>query len=183
MTLRIRAAGLLCALLLTATLPLVSCDKTQNTPPEDSTEEVATETETEPMTEEITTEEITTEEVTTEEVVVERVPDGTIPFVPDHPETISADWKAIWLSQFDLQPIYTDGNKQRAEADFRSRMEQVLDNVVSDGFNTVVLQLRPYADSMYPSDVYPPSKYSMGSYAGEFTYDPIAIITLKVSDS
>ncbi len=176
MTLRIRAAGLLCALLLTATLPLVACNTTQDTPTDQTTEEVVTEMETEPMTEEITTQEATTEEVTTEEVIVERVPDGTIPFVPDHPETISADWKAIWLSQFDLQPIYTDGNKQRAEADFRNRMVQVLDNVVTDGFNTVVLQLRPYADSMYPSEVYPPSKYSMGSYAGEFSYDPIAII-------
>ena len=55
-------------------------------------------------------------------------------------------------------------------------MVQVLDNVVKDGFNTVVLQLRPYADSMYPSEVYPPSKYSMGSYAGQFTYDPVAVI-------
>ena len=110
------------------------------------------------------------------EIETERVPDGTIPFVPSNPETIDGDWKALWLSQFDLQPIYTSGSTQRPEADFRKRMEQVLDNTVSDGFNTVVLQLRPYADSMYPSEVYPPSKYSMGSYAGEFTYDPIAII-------
>ncbi|MBR5881835.1 MAG: family 10 glycosylhydrolase, partial [Clostridia bacterium] len=123
-----------------------------------------------------TTEEITTEEETTEEVIVESTPDGTIPFVPDHPEKIDTDWKAIWLSQFDMEPIYTDGGKQRAEADFRNRMKKVLDNVVKDGFNTVVLQLRPNADSIYPSDVYPPSKYAAGSYAGDFTYDPVAII-------
>ena len=108
--------------------------------------------------------------------LVESVPNGTLPFVPDHPETIDSDWKAIWLSQFDLQPIYTSGGTQRAEADFRNRMAQVLDNAVRDGFNTVVLQLRPNADSVYPSAVYPSSKYAVGSYANGFTYDPVAII-------
>ena len=179
---RIRITALLCALFMLAPMLFVACDQSNHSTPDSTTDKIMTETETEPMTEpeitteEITTEEITTEEVTTEEVVAERVPDGTIPFVPDHPETISTDWKAIWLSQFDMQPIYTNGNKQRDEADFRNRMVEVLDNVVSDGFNTVVLQLRPYADSIYPSDVYPPSKYAIGSYAGEFTYDPVAII-------
>ena len=175
---KIRITAMIFALLMTMPLLAVACDKTSTTPPDETIgETIITEKETEPMTEpEATTEEVTTEEVTTEEVIVERVPDGTIPFVPDHPETISTDWKAIWLSQFDMQPIYTDGGKQRDEADFRNRMVQVLDNVVSDGFNTVVLQLRPYADSIYPSDVYPPSKYAIGSYAGEFTYDPVAII-------
>ena len=109
-------------------------------------------------------------------VNTERVPDGTIPFVPDHPETIDSDWKAIWLSQFDLQPIYTSGSSQRSESDFRNRMATVLNNVVGDGYNTVVLQLRPNADSIYPSDVYPASKYAVGSYANGFTYDPVAII-------
>ena len=106
----------------------------------------------------------------------ESVPNGTLPFVPDHPETIDSDWKAIWLSQFDLQSIYTNGSSQRSQADFRARMVTVLNNVVSDGFNTVVLQLRPNADSIYPSDVYPASKYAVGSYSNGFTYDPIAII-------
>ena len=74
MTLRIRAAGLLCALLLTATLPLVACDKTNGNTTEQTTEAIVTEQETEPMTEteQATTEEITTEEVTTEPVIVER---------------------------------------------------------------------------------------------------------------
>ena len=179
-------AALLCLLLL---VTLVACDTgsapEETTPeatvatteaPTDAPTEPPTEKETEPMTDPETTEEVTTEEITTEEETTERTPDGTIPFVPDHPEEISSDWKALWLSQFDLQSIYTSGSTQRSEADFRKRMETVLDNTVKDGFNTVVLQLRPYADSMYPSEVYPPSKYSMGSYAGEFKYDPIAII-------
>ncbi len=139
-----------------------------------TTEPVTVEKETQPMTQSPT--ETVTEPVTEPETETEKVPDGTIPFVPSQPETIDEDWKAIWLSQFDLQSIYTASGKQRAEADFRTRMVQVLDNVKADGFNTVILQVRPNADSMYPSEVYPPSGYTVGSYAGEFTYDPVAII-------
>ena len=165
------------ALALTLLLALVACE---DTVPEETTPQATeaptaapTEKETEPMTEPETTE-APTEAPTEPET--EKVPDGTIPFVPSHPETIDTDWKAIWLSQFDLQSIYTSGTAQRSEADFRQRMTKVLDNVKSDGFNTVVLQLRPNADSIYPSDVYPPSKYAAGSYAGTFTYDPVTII-------
>lgn len=139
-----------------------------------------TEKETPPMTEPVTlpaTEPVTEAPTETEtEPETERVPDGTLPFVPSRPETIDKDWKAIWLSQFDLQSIYTSGGKQRPQADFRQKMVEVLDNVVSDGFNTIVVQLRPYADSMYPSEIYPPSRYTVGTYAADFTYDPFAII-------
>ena len=183
---RIRAAGLICVLLLLATLLFAACDKSPATNPEvtpevtpevppeatDAPTEEPTEKETEPMTEPVTTEEPT--EAPTEPET-EKIPDGTIPFVPSNPEKIG-DWKGLWLSQFDLQSIYSSGSAQRPEADFRKRMETVLDNTVKDGFNTVVLQLRPNADSIYPSDVYPPSKYAVGSYAGDFQYDPVAIV-------
>ena len=125
---------------------------------------------------ETTAAETSAEEITTAPIVPERVPDGTLPFIPDRPETIDTDWKAMWISQFDLYPLYLHNGMQRDLDDFRSRMAALLDNVAGDGFNTVVLQLRPYGDSMYPSDVYPPSRYCVGSYGAEFTYDPITVI-------
>lgn len=84
--------------------------------------------------------------------------------------------KAMWLSQFDLQNIYTNLGKQRAENDFKTKISTILDNVKENGFNTVFLQVRPYADSFYPSSYYPPSKYVTGSYSNSFSYDPIKII-------
>lgn len=194
----LKIAGVLACLCLTVTLLISLCacndGKTENTAPGTSAEatpdptveptEPPTEKETEPMSEPVTTASVTTEaptETPTEpetetETETEKVPDGTLPFVPSHPETISEDWKAIWLSQFDLTQMYVENGQQRPEADFRRRMVTVLDNVAGDGFNTVILQLRPYADSMYPSAYYPPSRYTVGSYDGEFTYDPIAVI-------
>ncbi len=85
------------------------------------------------------------------------------------------DMKAMWLSQYDLTEIYLNGGSQRDQADFTARMGQVLDNVASQGFNTVILQVRPNADSMYPSRYFPMSAYVVGKTGGQAKYDPVAI--------
>ena len=137
----------------------------------DSTVGAESDTEAQAETETETETEIETETET------ERRPDGTLPFVPDRPERIDTDWKAIWLSQFDLQTAYTTpAGTQRGVSEFRQRMATVLDNVAEDGFNTVVLQMRPNSDSTYPSEFYPPSVYAVGEYGAGFAYDPVAII-------
>ncbi len=86
------------------------------------------------------------------------------------------DVKAMWLSQFDLNGIYTHSGKQRAENDFALRIKKILKNVKDMGFNTVFLQVRPNADSMYPSEYYPMSKYVVGSYGKYADYDPVGIV-------
>lgn len=84
--------------------------------------------------------------------------------------------KAMWLSQYDLMEIYRDGESQRDQADFTSRMERVLDNVKTQGFNTIFLQVRPNGDSMYPSAYYPMSAYVTGRLGGQARYDPVEVI-------
>ncbi|MBQ5633306.1 MAG: family 10 glycosylhydrolase [Clostridia bacterium] len=86
------------------------------------------------------------------------------------------DMKCMWLSQFDLSSIYCENGKQRDAESFRALMATVLDNVKANGMNTVILQLRPNADSMYPSEVYPPSAYVVGAYGNKFSYDAIEIV-------
>lgn len=147
--------------------------------------ETETEKETEPMTNAVT--EMTTEPET--ETFPETEPEtepetdpprlslgvDVDPYVPDKPAEVS-NVKAMWLSQFDMQKVYSANGKQRAEGDYRARIRQVLENVASCGFNTVFVQVRPYADSFVPSEYYPPSKYVVGSYGAEFAYDPFAIL-------
>ena len=81
----------------------------------------------------------------------------------------------MWISQFDMKNIYCVGSSQRPKAQFILLAERMLDNVKANGFNTVILQMRPYADSMYPSEFYPASSYACGRYGGYFDYDPIEI--------
>lgn len=83
------------------------------------------------------------------------------------------DMKCMWLSQFDLSGVYRNGGAQRDKEDFCSLMATVLDNAAANGINTVILQVRPNADSMYPSKVYPPSAYVVGSYGNAFSYDAV----------
>ena len=84
--------------------------------------------------------------------------------------------KAMWLSQFDLSPVYTDGHCQRDRQEYTKLIKRVLDRVVETGVNTVIVQLRPNMDSMYPSEICPMSKYVVGEYGLEADYDPFEIL-------
>ena len=83
--------------------------------------------------------------------------------------------KAIWISQFDFKAVYCDGNKQRSMKSYKELLGVALDNVVALGFNTVIVQMRPNADSFYPSEYYPWSHFINGSYGKFAKYDPMKI--------
>ena len=84
--------------------------------------------------------------------------------------------KAMWLSQYDLTSVYTDKGKQRERSDFTERIKAILKNVSDVGINTVYVQVRPFADSFYPSEVYPDSGYVSGDYGQGMDYDPFEIV-------
>ena len=92
-------------------------------------------------------------------------------YVPLNYETM----KCVWLSQFDMNGVYCAGI-QRDKDDFTARIRQVFENVARDGFNTVIVQLRPNGDSFYPSKYYPWSKYVVGAYGTYGIYDPLEIM-------
>lgn len=104
------------------------------------------------------------------------------PTEPTQPPEGEEGFKAIWLSQYDMNPIYTDGGVQREKVDFTRRAGQLMDRIRSLGINTVILQVRPNGDSMYPSQYYPVSKYVVGSYGAEAAYDPVAILVDAAHD-
>ncbi len=83
--------------------------------------------------------------------------------------------KAIWLSQFDMQPLYDSGSKQRPESSFTSTCESICKAIAKEGFNTIIVQLRPNGDSFYPSEYYCPSGYVVHDYGNDFSYDMLRI--------
>lgn len=94
----------------------------------------------------------------------------------------SLPFRAMWLSQFDLSPVYGSSSGQADEATFRKSITRVLDNSKSIGINNVIVQVRPNADSMYPSEYYAPSSYVVGAYGNDFAYDSLAIIVKEAHD-
>lgn len=84
--------------------------------------------------------------------------------------------KAMWLSQYDLLPVYTSRGAQRERGDFEEKISLVLDNIADMGINTIFVQVRPFGDSFYPSEIYPISSYVSGEYGRDICYDPFEII-------
>ncbi len=83
--------------------------------------------------------------------------------------------KAIWISQFDLQGILAE-TTQRSEESLRKIFATLCDKLAKDGYNTVIVQVRPYGDSFYPSAYYPWSSYALGSYGVYGSYDPLKVM-------
>lgn len=94
----------------------------------------------------------------------------------------NGELRGIWVSQFDMHPVYRDGGRQREEPDYREKVCAMLDNLVRDGFNTVFLQVRPNGDSMYESEIYPCSKYIAGYYGGSIGYDAVGIFLCSAKE-
>ncbi|MBQ7646527.1 MAG: family 10 glycosylhydrolase, partial [Clostridia bacterium] len=87
--------------------------------------------------------------------------------------------KAIWISQFDITSTYKLAN----ETSFANKIDSIMTELIGDGFNTIIVQVRLNGDSFYPSEYYPWSKYvlSSGAYSENSTknYDPLKIIVEK----
>lgn len=83
--------------------------------------------------------------------------------------------KAIWVSQFDMNSVYVSGGGQRPKEDYVQKVTEIIENISSLGFNTIIYQIRPNGDSMYQSGYYPVSKYVAGGYGRELSYDPVEV--------
>ena len=159
-----KTAALILAALLILSAVLASCESQpavvtvtdQPTEPAGTVTEEETETETE------------TDPVTESETEADPGPEDTV--------LNYDDVKALWISQFDMSSVYTSGGKQRGEAEFTKYLCKILDNTVKNNYNTIIFQVRPYADSMYPSDICPPCGMVTGNYGTPHDYDPFEIL-------
>lgn len=80
--------------------------------------------------------------------------------------------RGMWISFFELETAL----KGRSEASFRQNIIEILDNVTATGFNTVFVQVRPYADALYPSNYFPWSYLATGTEGVDPGFDPFAIV-------
>lgn len=80
--------------------------------------------------------------------------------------------RAVWMSYLDLAPVL----KGKTEAQFKESIGKMYDNCVSIGLNTVIVQVRPFSDSFYPSELFPWSSYCSGTLGKAISYDPLKIM-------
>ena len=104
------------------------------------------------------------------------------------PQTIRMDVPApegelrgVWVSYLIWDKLPVD------ERSFQQGVDEILDNCVSWGMNAVFVHVRSHGDAMYPSDIYPWSKFASGSQGAGVQgrdpgYDPLAYFVKAAHD-
>lgn len=80
--------------------------------------------------------------------------------------------RAVWISYLDFNTLL----KGKTEAQFRQNIRTAFQNVVGMNLNTVLVQVRPYGDALYPSDYFPWSHTVTGTEGKNPGFDPLAIM-------
>ncbi|MBQ2756389.1 MAG: family 10 glycosylhydrolase [Oscillospiraceae bacterium] len=103
-------------------------------------------------------------------------PSQTSSSAPDQststPVPAGGEMRAMWFSYLDLNPMLTGKTK----AQFTSAINAAFDNVAELGLNTVIVQVRPFADALYNSDYFPWSSYVTGKQGVAPSFDPLAVM-------
>ncbi|MBE6783471.1 MAG: hypothetical protein E7536_05610 [Ruminococcaceae bacterium] len=86
-------------------------------------------------------------------------------------EKLQNEIRAIWISVFDMSPHF----QGISEGGFRAKAENMFKDIKAKGFNHVFLQVRPYGDAFYKSDIFPWSKFISGEQGKSPGYDPLNI--------
>lgn len=79
--------------------------------------------------------------------------------------------RAVWVSYLEWQRM----DFSSAEA-FCAEAAVLLDNIAGLGANTVLAQVRPFGDALYPSALYPFSHLAGGEQGTDPGFDPLAIL-------
>lgn len=103
-------------------------------------------------------------------VEVEPTPDSDIQPAPN-PALPSGEWRAVWVSYLEFA-----GMDFSSEDAFRADAAALMDNCASLGLNTVLVQMRPFGDALYPSSLYPWSHLCTGVQGQAPGFDPLDVL-------
>ncbi len=84
------------------------------------------------------------------------------------------DFRGVWVST--VYGLDYPSSPTVSSADLKSQADEILDNCQEMGMTAVILQVRPSADALYESSIYPWSKYLTGSQdkAPADNFDPLS---------
>ena len=89
----------------------------------------------------------------------------------NNPALPAGEWRAVWISYLEWALL------DFSTADtFRAGCAQMLDDCAGLGLNTVLAQVRPFGDALYPSDYFPFSHLCTGTQGQDPGFDPLALL-------
>ena len=93
------------------------------------------------------------------------------PSADPNPALPAGEWRAVWVSYLEWAAM--DFSTEDA---FRAGVVQLLDNCAGLGLNTVLAQVRPFGDALYPSAYFPFSHICTGTQGQDPGFDPLAVM-------
>lgn len=81
----------------------------------------------------------------------------------------SGEMRAVWISYLDLEAIIKGKSASQAKA----AINDAFDNAKAQSINTVIVQVRPFADALYESEYFPWSRIATGTQGQNPGYDPL----------
>lgn len=81
------------------------------------------------------------------------------------------EYRAVWISYLEWQSA--DFSSEDA---FRAQMGSWFDQYAAMGLNTVLAQVRPFGDALYPSAIFPWSSVCTGIQGCDPGFDPLAVL-------
>ncbi len=79
------------------------------------------------------------------------------------------EMKGVWISYLEFSSA---GVSNMTKKQFQRYIDSMFERISSMGMNTVIVQVRPNADAMYPSKYFPWSVYASGKQGKSPGYDP-----------
>ena len=89
------------------------------------------------------------------------------------PQQDEPEMRGVWVTYMDLS---TENESSRSEAAFREKFAHIAKVCADSGFNTLIVQVRPFCDALYPSDYFPASHILTGQQGEAPGYDALKII-------
>ena len=85
---------------------------------------------------------------------------------------VSGEVRGVWISYLELDGLLRGKSKSQFTANIRA----VFDNCKNYGLNTVIVQVRPFADALYKSEYFPWSYLCTGTEGVDPGFDPLAVM-------
>ena len=87
-------------------------------------------------------------------------------------QRVTGEVRGVWISFLEFDHLL----RGRTQAEFTANIRKVYDNIAAYGLNTVIVQVRPFGDALYPSDYFPWSQFAAGTEGVNPGFDPLAIM-------
>ena len=91
------------------------------------------------------------------------------PFIEETEENYQ---KAVFITYYELSDLIGDKN----EKEFIKAADAMIKELKEMGFNDICVQVHPFADAFYKSELFPVSRYCFGKQGGELKYDVLNIL-------